>query len=378
LCLKFCKGLSYREAADLMNTILRRSKEDSLKISTLVGFIERVGGKIQDYLQAVSETILKDQHFEQETACAEGEPLIHGVVAQSQSPLEQKLWEDEIAKKVEEINALRGLREQIRNSERLLCMESPQEKFCYVSIDEVGVKHQKDTRKGDGSKSAKYVQNTVIHIQVDDASYYLTASSMDNALRMLVAFLQSNNLMLGYSFVFFADGAKNIKSYIEKYFSFHPYTLILDWYHLKKRCKELISSALRGTKEKKNEYTQNLLRILWVGNVKEAIEYLNQLDGSCIKSSQWLGELIGYLERKEQHIVCYALRHGLGLRVSSNRAEKGNDLLVARRQKHNGMSWSFAGSSSLASITMVMLNDEIDQWLRTQSLSFSMPQMGAA
>jgi hypothetical protein len=37
------------------------------------------------------------------------------------------------------------------------------------------------------------------------------------------------------------------------------------------------------------------------------------------------------------------------------------------------MSWSFEGSYSLASITMVMQNDDMEQWLRTSSLSFSMP-----
>jgi len=357
-----------------MNRVLRRSEEDSLKVSTLAGFTERVGGAIQDYLQAVSEAVLKDHHFEQGTALAESEPPIHDLVAQPASTPEQTWWEEEIAKKVEEINAQREPWEQIQNSEHLLRMESPQDKCCYISIDDIGVKHQKETRKDGGNKNSKYVQNTVIHIQRGDASYYLTASSMDNACRMLVAFLHSNNLMQGYLFVFFADGATKIKSYIEKYFSFHPYTLILDWYHLKKKCKEFISLSLKGTKEQKNDYTRSLLRMLWVGNVQEAISYLNRLDASCIKSNQWLGELTGYLERKKPQIVCYAVRHGFGLRVSSNRVEKANDLLVAQRQKHNGMSWSFKGSASLAAITMAALNNEIDQWLRTQSLSFSMPQ----
>jgi hypothetical protein len=39
-------------------------------------------------------------------------------------------------------------------------------------------------------------------------------------------------------------------------------------------------------------------------------------------------------------IPVYAVRRQLGLRNSSNRGEKANDLLVAARQKHNGMSWS--------------------------------------
>jgi hypothetical protein len=55
-------------------------------------------------------------------------------------------------------------------------------------------------------------------------------------------------------------------------------------------------SSLKGTKEQKKEYTQSLLRMLWAGNVQEAVSYLKGLDGSRIKSSHWLGELTGYAE----------------------------------------------------------------------------------
>ncbi|MDR1135644.1 MAG: hypothetical protein LBL49_05645, partial [Clostridiales Family XIII bacterium] len=63
----------------------------------------------------------------------------------------------------------------------------------------------------------------------------------------------------------------------------------------------------------------------------------------------------------------------LGLRISSNRVEKDNDMLVAERQKHNGMSWSGKGSGALAAIKMLMLNNDTEQWLYTRSLPFSMP-----
>jgi len=371
LCLNFCTELSYRRATALINAALRRSEEDSMKPRTLADFTERVGGKIQDYLMDVSDAILEEYDFELDATHTDGETPIPDVAAEAEFTAEQRHWEDKIDKRAVEINSQRDPREQIYDTERFQRMESPQDKCCYISIDDIGVKHQKETRKDGGSKSTKNVENTVVHIQSSNGSYCLTASGMDNAFKMLLAFLLSNNMMLGYSLIFLADGAKNIKSYIEKYFSFRPYVLILDWYHLRKKCKELISSSIRGTKEQKKDDTQNLLRMLWVGNVKEAASYLNELDESRIKSSYWLGELIGYLERKEPQIVCYALRQSFGLRVSSNMVEKANDILVAQRQKHNGMSWSFEGSGCLASITMVMQNNEIDQWLRTKSLSFS-------
>ena len=347
-----------------------------MKVRTLADFAERVGSSIQRYLADISETILKDNHFETGAATAESETPTIDIVAEPTA--EQRLWEIEVAKKAEEINSQREPREQIKDLGSLQRIESPQDKCCYISIDDIGVKHQKETRKNGGSKSAKIVENTVIHIQAGEGSYCLAASGMDNAFRILMAFLLSNNLLPEYSLVFFADGAKSIKNHIEKYFSLHPYILVLDWYHLKKRCKELISSSLNGTKEQKKDDIQCLLRMLWVGNVKEAVSFINSLSGSRIKSSYWLGELTAYLERKEPQIVCYALRQGLGLRISSNRVEKTNDLLVAQRQKHSGMSWSFEGSNSLASISMVMLNNESDQWLRSHSLSFSIPQKSAA
>lgn len=74
------------------------------------------------------------------------------------------------------------------------------------------------------------------------------------------------------------------------------------------------------------------------------------------KNDKWLEEQIGYLERKKEMIKCYAVRAKLGLRNSSNPVEKENDILVAQRQKHNGMSWLKNGSGSLSPIKMIFQN----------------------
>ncbi len=71
-------------------------------------------------------------------------------------------------------------------------------------------------------------------------------------------------------------------------------------------------------------------------------------------------ELASYIERKSLNITCYDLRRKLGLRVSSNRVEKANDLIVGQRQKHNGMSWSSDGSGALAAVSMLMLNNDAE------------------
>lgn len=89
---------------------------------------------------------------------------------------------------------------------------------------------------------------------------------------------------------------------------------------------------------------------------------------------KWWDEQISYLKRKEYSITCYAVRAGLGLRNSSNPVEKENDILVARRQKHSGMSWSIHGSSALAAIEMVYQNGYEDMWFRHGRISFVMPK----
>ena len=56
-------------------------------------------------------------------------------------------------------------------------------------------------------------------------------------------------------------------------------------------------------------------------------------------------------------------------RVSSNRVEKANDIVVPQRQKHNGMSWSEVGSGALAQISALFHNGGLALWLHKNRLS---------
>ena len=100
------------------------------------------------------------------------------------------------------------------------------------------------------------------------------------------------------------------------------------------------------------------------------LKYLSDLDESLIKDKDALVVLIGYIERNRPYIPCFAVRKELGLRNSSNIGEKMNDLVVSDRQKHNGMSWSKAGSVALASLTVVKRNKEHKKWFEEGDLEF--------
>jgi hypothetical protein len=67
---------------------------------------------------------------------------------------------------------------------------------------------------------------------------------------------------------------------------------------------------------------------------------------------------------------CYALRSKLRLPNSSNPVEHSNNLVTARRQKHNGMSWSKAGSHALTALIAGVLNGGVEQWVQQREIAF--------
>ena len=148
-------------------------------------------------------------------------------------------------------------------------------------------------------------------------------------------------------------------------------SVILDWYHLHKKCKELLSMALKG-REIRNRVLHNLIPLLWDGLVEQAMAYLKSFPETEMKNEDELIHLIQYLAKNRPMIPVYAVRRELGLRNSSNRGEKANDLLVANRQKHNGMSWSPSRSVALASVTALKKNREYHKWFRERKIAFTL------
>ena len=364
---KMCTNLSYRKSAEMLNLVLHRDEEDSIKSRTLSDSMNRIGSKISSKLKEVSGKVLMMSGFNKETGLPEKEVVLSENIQIPNIQAKDTSEEQYIQNAIDNINTERE--EKIPFNARELEIETNSLDCVYISIDDVGVKHQKSSRKQEETKDSKYIENTVAHIQYGEDSYALTAIGMRETMKLVLPFLLFNNL-LDKELIFLTDGAKNIKSHIESVFSFHPYTVILDWFHLKKKCQELLSMSLKR-KENKNEVLEKLLRILWVGDADGAIKYLQNLSSTIIKNEKWLEEQISYLERKKEMIKCYAVRAKLGLHNSSNSVEKENDILVAQRQKHNGMSWSKDGSGSLATIKMIFQNGYEDIWFGQEKISFT-------
>ena len=363
-----CTKASYRDSTDILNRFLGRSGANTIKLRTLSDTICRTGAEISRELSDFTSVILSMYGFDDES----GLPL-EGVVLSDNITTVALPDKTEIdTKKIEEaIYSINDSREEkIPFDAEDVIIESVPSESVYVSVDDVGVKQQKDSRKEGSVRDSKYVENTVAHIQYGGKSYILTGIGMRNVFKSVLAFLLANNL-LSHELIFMTDGARDLKSHIQSVFQFHPYTVVLDWFHLKKRCQERLSQSIRG-KDRRNAVLEKVLRYLWVGDVPGATEYLRSLDSKDIKNANWLDDLISYFDNKGDSITCYALRAKLGLRNSSNPVEKANDLLVAQRQKHNGMAWSSKGSGSLAALQMVYLNNQSDYWFQKRKLKFSL------
>ena len=370
LCLRLVSKLSYRDTTGVLNRVLRREKCDSVKTSTMEDWVESFGESLSEGYTSKAEEILESYHIDKQSGIiSEGASLAPSVL---NPKLPAVIGEKQARRLITEYNRGRDRMKKLKYDDLASGIEDGTERCCYISVDDIGVRFQKPGRKGGCKKNRSFIENTVIHIQAEGKQYTLTAIGMDKAFKLLVAFLLENKLMEDYRLVFFSDGATCIRDNIEKYFGFRQHTIILDWLHLEKKCSEFLSMGVKGAKDEKQRIKKELAAILWTGRHQNAISYLESLKKSQVKNSVKIEELKDYIRRKSPNLTCYALRHELNLRISSNRVEKANDLVVATRQKHNGMSWSRNGSGALAVITATMINGEMEGWMAKRRIFYRM------
>jgi hypothetical protein len=242
-----------------------------------------------------------------------------------------------------------------------------------VSIDDVGAKEQKAHRSvGARQRRGKrpMVQTTVAHIESAGGSYAVSGGSVAGVLRVVLGYLLANALG-GGRVVVFLDGQKSLRCAVGLALgAAGRLQVILDWHHLHKRVAQELSEALNN-RAYRNEVLEEVAHWLWYGLVDDAIARVRAVDPARVKNAHRLEVLVEALESRRQIIPCYALRKELGLRNSSNVGEKYNDLIVAERQKHNGMSWSADGSGALAALATMVVNDEHAQWFEAGAIRFA-------
>lgn len=373
---------SYRQTIQVFNHS-RRQEIGGTPLNTLRDVTESEGLKVLNFLTRKTENIFKKQGFN-----AEGVPEPDCAVLEripKPAYVEQNTLQPALAAVCEEMGKKGLSAEAIKKVQNTVIDNKAYEtagQSVYVHIDDVGVKKQKQHRnkkssdhkavenQEDAAKNKRpMVENTVARIEHAGKGFTLTGRSVMEVLRFVLAFLLNNDL-LGLNIKVCTDGLRSLQNAILIFFSWHPHlTLLLDWFHLVKKFKEDLSLACKG-REIRNQHLKPLLTLLWFGLIDQAQLYLAAIPVADIKDSQVIDRLRAYLERNRKWIPCYAMRSKLKLPNSSNPVERCNNQVTAKRQKHQGMSWSENGSYSLTALNAVTVNHVTKQWVENRTIPF--------
>lgn len=233
-----------------------------------------------------------------------------------------------------------------------------------LMMDDVGVKAQKPHKKVERiGTDAKRLDTTVVLVADTKAHYHYatkginkageTIYSIENAIIDTVC--KHHDITNPVPIVAITDGARSIRLVLQTVFGMSV-CIILDWYHLQLKLKNLMSMIARN-KEDKLLFINHLKEFLWIGNVAEALIYIDNIDR--VKNQEKKQELRDYLEKHKVEIINYGLRQVANKTIGSGRGEKANDIVVAHRQKKKGMAWSRSGSSSLAIVKVNRINQQM-------------------
>jgi hypothetical protein len=161
-----------------------------------------------------------------------------------------------------------------------------------------------------------------------------------------------------------ADGASWIRDFYSTELAIMALSeLILDWYHLQKKCHDLLSMICQGRKIRE-EIEKQLLHLLWKGDVEAACQLLEGLRPHS-RNEKKLDELIGYLRKHQTEIPDYDQRRTNCQFNGAGMVEKENDFLVARRQKHRGMQWVPNGADVICALRTVWFNGQWNAYWKT-------------
>ena len=366
-----CTDLSYRKALGLLNRT--RQQPDGTVLRTLCNAAEHEAAGVVRHLDQRASELLSQPRFD-----AQGRPLFQLDPSVPEPCLTPPSAVNDAIRECLSENTCADILPEELAAHPCPCEEA--DSATAISIDDVAVKKQKPSRKpgAGGSRGKKKAWTTVAHVQRAATAYTLTAASVPAVLRLVSALLAASGLEQS-DLLFFTDGQRSLKDAIFGFWQVRGrIRLILDWYHLQHKCRELASLGLKGSIAEKKVHIEELHRLLWHGLVDRAIAYIDSLPATAVRRPDVVEQIKGYLERNRPHIPCYAVRSKLRLRCSSNPVEKQNDVVVAYRQKNNGMGWSEDGSHALSTLAAVRRNGEVDLWLRQGVLAFRLPLSLAA
>ena len=224
----------------------------------MANLVEREGEQIAASIEKKAERVLEDHGFN-----TNGSIKCQKKAFELINKEEVMLAQEKVCQMIEELNRGQEKEKHIELLDLHETFEDPSAIKANISVDDVCCKKQKVSGRKKGSppkEKREMVYNTVAHIQDKEAkTYILNTPTISQMMIIVLAFLVSNSLLsIAGSLVFFTDGARDLRGAIQDIFCFIPFKIILDWFHLEKKCKDLLSMAISG-KQVKNQILTELL-----------------------------------------------------------------------------------------------------------------------
>ena len=219
-----------------------------------------------------------------------------------------------------------------------------------LTLDEVLTRHQ-----GEG----KFLEVTTARLVTAEGYRYFSGEreALLKILQPTLYVVQASDQAV----TLISDGARWIREFFSSLSSeSFQGRMILDWYHLRKKI-HLFASMIARNKEAKKDFEKRLYRTLWHGKGEDAIAFLKDYVSQA-KNQEKLQELINYLQRRTSIFANYGQRRRERRFIGSGHVEKANDLIVAQRQKHQGMAWKRKTSHALAALKTLRLNQGWDEY----------------
>ena len=282
-------------------------------------------------------------------------PRIRELVVSKASQISQ-VQAQQVKQTLQKASAVPQLKENID-------VYDPDSQEVLLMCDGISVKRQK-ARRGCATplsslaKEPKRVTTNVVMLQQTTGQFHYLMTGLNEETSLAEALKAALiNHYKHYPFlnlVAITDGARNIRLLFEQVFA-QPVTLILDWYHLRKKCYQLMS-MIAPNKAEKEAHLQIILAHLWQGQTHQALTYLQTK--VMVRNPTKFEELLTYLRKHTSEIINYEKRQLAGKTIGSGRMEKGVDQTIGHRQKRKGLSWRDLGSRALGLLKMVELNHQ--------------------
>jgi hypothetical protein len=213
-----------------------------------------------------------------------------------------------------------------------------------------------------GRPKGSRIEECTARIATVDGFWYVSGQGQSFQRKVLAALRRLK--MRIERLIVVADGAAWIRDFYSTELALIAVSeLILDWYHLQKKCRDLLSMVCHGRKARE-EVEGQLRPLLWQGEVDAACHFLEGLRPQA-RNEKKLDELSGYLTKHRTEIPNYDQRRVNCQFNGAGMVEKENDLLVARRQKHQGMQWVPRGADVICALRTLWFNGQWEAYWNT-------------